>query len=103
MACVQVQCLVPPCPEICDGEIITGSPQTVDPMLWSTELPSRNIDPALLMQAPSTYRNYGSYSGGQYPSGNVEPDFRVSTESLDYWRLVLLAIGVIIGVAVLKR
>lgn len=102
MACVQVQCFVPPCPQICDGEIVTGSPQTVDPMLWSTELPSRNIDPALLMQAPSVYRNYGSYSGGQYPS-SPQPDFTTEVVSLDWWRLALLALGVIIGVAIIKR
>ena len=109
MACVQVQCFVPPCPQFCDGQIVTESPQTVDSQVWSTDLPllpSTRVDPRLLSPlttAPNTYRNPGSYSGGQYPSSR-EPDFRGEpTETLDYWRLVLLALGVVIGVVVIKR
>jgi hypothetical protein len=105
MACVPVQCISPPCPQICDGQILTDSPSTVTGPFVNTTLPYRNIDPALLMYAPETItRNPGTYSGGQYPSGRgISPNFSIDTESLDYWRFVLLALGVIIGAMVIKR
>jgi hypothetical protein len=70
-------------------------------------LPSRNIDPAVLMYAPQTItRNPGVYSGGQYPSttGSMhQPDFAIETVELDWWRLVTLALGFAIAVVIIKR
>lgn len=106
MACVQVQCFVPPCPQICDGEIVTGSPSQVTGPYVNTTLPSRNLDPSLLMYAPQTItRNPGVYSGGQYPSttGSIVPDFTTETVSLDWWRLIVLALGIVIGAVIIKR
>lgn len=100
MACVSVQCFVPPCPQICDGVIVTDSPQTVDRPVWSTEIPAPSTPPL-------TYRNPGTYTGGSYPSGDYNnstvPDYRIETVSLDWWRLVLLALGIVIGATIIKR
>lgn len=104
MACYPVQCLVPPCPEICDGKVVTSSPQTVSGPYVNTTLPSRNIDTRLLMFPAPTVRQPGTYTGGQYPSSsNPVPDFTTEVVELDWWRMVALAIGFVVAVVIIKR
>lgn len=105
MACVQVQCLIPPCPEICDGEIRSPysenvlSPPVLAPVNSNPLLPSRSIDPRLLMTPPLDI-NQTRYQPA-YPQ--PQPDFRIDTSELDWWRLVLLAIGIVIGAVVIRK
>lgn len=105
MACYPVQCLVAPCPEVCDdGTIVGGTGEVSGPYVNQT-LPYRNIDTRLLMYPPST-RTPGSYTGGQYPSTTGSPyvpDFTTEVVSLDWWRLAILALGIVVGAVIIKK